>query len=335
MSGNLLSLNTPSSLAKKVRNFPDDIYDFNPGDNLTTLMTTLLGGAGTGQLSALQVMARLGQQYLEYSNLDAVMGQLLSLSRNSDEIYSFSNNPFTDQLDYVQWEEILGKDASYRERLLQAAEAYQLGSSVWGVVKLAEAVTGIEFRVVESWRTSGKGRFNDGSSNNTEIVLIPVLDSLNNSGRFTWNQSKANSLVQALSKLVPVNYVVSIGTPVQLYTRVTPNNPYPNAIVQTSSTSNGVTTLTSSGSYSEYFYLNKTSNAGNLINPNTTSNPTTTWLQNNSTNLAPTFAHLQTQESLIDLTGSIVSTTVSDSSANPQNSIALPSVSITSTVYGG
>ena len=98
MAGNTFPVNLHSTFSEKVRNFPDDIYNFNDGDNLTTLMKILLGNSGTGQLRNLQIAAKISQQYLEYSNLDYILGQILNVQRISPEIYSFATNPFIDQL---------------------------------------------------------------------------------------------------------------------------------------------------------------------------------------------------------------------------------------------
>ena len=68
-TGNSLPLNINQTLSWKTRNFPDNVYDLNPSDLLTTLMGVLLGNAGTGQLGASQVAAKLTQQYLQFSDL--------------------------------------------------------------------------------------------------------------------------------------------------------------------------------------------------------------------------------------------------------------------------
>jgi len=315
MSGNLIPLALHNTFQQKISNFPEDVYDFNEGDNLTTLMKTLLGNSGTGQLATLQTVARLGQQQLEFSNLDAIMGAILDVRRLSTEAYSFATNPFIDQLNFNQWQEVLNKDSSYRERLLSAAEGFQLGSTVWGIMTLCEAATGIHFRVLESWRTPGVSSRPGLASNSTEVVLVPILD---DSGLFTWDQGKAREVLRLVTRVIPINFVVSFGTPITLLTQVPLH-------------------YVTSNSYSEFFHLSKTVSAGNLSAPGTTlpGSNTRYWLQSNvAGQLAPTFAHLTTQEGILDLTGNIGSVTSSDSSSNPEKSISLISVNINSTVYG-
>lgn len=313
MAGNLFPIILHPTFDQKVQNFPDDIYNFDTNDNLTLLMKTMLGNAGTGQLSMLQTVARLIQQNVEFSNLDTILGSILNIKRLSSEIYSFSTNPFIDQLTVNNWQEISRKDASYRERLLGAAEAFQLGATVWGILTLAEAITQIPFTVVESWKTPNLGRF---GSLTTEVVLVPTID---DGGKVTWTQDKANALLQVMGLLLPSNFVVSFGTPQALLKDVT--------AVWASATEG----------YSENFYMQRTVQASNINNPAVIQPGSSTryWLQNSTTITAPVFAHLQTQEKVINLTRNINSVTLTgDSTALPQDSLSSPSLSITATVYG-
>jgi hypothetical protein len=332
MAGNTFPVNLHSTFSEKVRNFPDDIYNFNDGDNLTTLMKILLGNSGTGQLRNLQIAAKISQQYLEYSNLDYILGQILNVQRISPEIYSFATNPFIDQLTDSQWQEVRIKDSNYRERLLGAAEAFQTGCTLWGIKTLCEALTGLKFYVVESWRTPGYGRSTTYSGSDTssvagnypgvldpaqEIVLIPILDSTNNSGTFTWDQSKKQAILQSIYLIGFANFSFSFGAPIQNLTQ------YPLSYVVASG-------------YSENFLLQPTVTS-NLINTPSTIAPgagTRYWIKNNTNNIAPYFSHLQTQEETIDMTGNIISANVSDLSSYISSSIANPSLQVTSTVYG-
>ena len=332
MAGNTYSLALHSTFLEKVKNFPDDIYNFNDGDNLTTLMKILLGNSGTGQLRNLQIAASIGQQTLEYSNLDTILGTILNVKRVAPEIYSFATNPFIDQLTNTQWQEVRIKDSNYRERLLGAAEAFQTGCTLWGIKTLCEALTQVKFYVVESWRTPGYGRSTTYSGTDTssvtgtypaalnpanEIVLIPILDSTNNSGVFTWDQSKKQTILQTIQQLGFANFQFSFGAPLANLTQ-TP-----------------LTYVAASG-YSEYYFLQPTVNTTMISTPSTLvpGSQTRYWLKNNTNNVAPYFSHLQTQEISIDLTGNIVSANVSDLSSGISASIANPSLSVTSTVYG-
>jgi len=318
MAGNLFSKKLHSTFTQKVSNFPDNLYYFNDNDNLTTLMKILLGNSGTGQLQNLQIVAQLGQQHIEFSNLDEIMGLILQVKRLSSEIYSFATNPFIDQLTENNWQEIAQKDASYRERLLGAAEAFQTGSSLWGILTLCEAITQVKFYALESWRTPGYGR--TGINPAQEIVLIPVSDTATASGGiFNFDQSKANALLTAIGQIVPSNFIISFGAPVKNLTAVTP-------------------TAVAATGYSEYFYLQPVVNGTQVNTPGTVQPGAATryWVQNATITSAPYFAHLQTQESIIDLTGNVSSVTVvgNNPGGNPSDSLSLPSIQVTSTVYG-
>ena len=315
MAGNNYPINLHSTFEQKVRNFPDSVYNFNDGDNITTLMKILLGNSGTGQLSTLQLAARLSQQTIEYSNLDEILGLILGVKRVSSEIYSFATNPFIDQLPHENWQEIISKDASYRERLIGAAEAFQIGATMWGILTLCEALTQFKFYVVESWRTPGYGRSSLNKSQ--EIVLIPLID-----GNLwkKWDQAYAYSITQVIHRLLPTNFVISFGTPIQSFTPVPLSN------------------VTTASGYSEYFHLSRTVSTSQINTPGNiqVGGNTRYWVKNNNANKAPHFSHLQTQEIIIDLTGNIVNASSTDSNGNGpvSNSVAIPSVQVTSTIYG-
>jgi len=315
MPGNIFAITLHPTFEQKVSNFPDDVYAFNNFDNLTLLMKTLLGHAGTGQLSMLQTAARLNQQTIEFSDLDNILGLVVGLQRAASEVYSFATNPFIDQLNYTQWQEVNRKDASYRERLIGAAEALQLGATVWGIQVLAEAVTGVPFTVVESWRTPNLGRF---SSLSTEVVLVPILDT---GATVTLTQDETNQLLRTIGSLLPANFVASVAkSPKTLLTNVT------------------ASWVSAKEGYSENFFMNRVVQA-NGVNTSSVQQPgssTRYWVQNSTPTTAPVFAHLQSQEKIIDSTRNISSVTVSGSAvANPQDSLANPQLTVGATVYGG
>jgi hypothetical protein len=313
MAGNLVSTDPHSTFIKKVSNFPDNLYSFDDNNNITTLMKILLGNSGTGQLRNIQTVARLTQEHIEFSNLDSILGEILNISRVSSEIYSFSTNPFIDQLTSDQWDEVDSKDSKYRERLLGAAEAFQTGATVWSIMTLCQAMTGIKFYVTESWRTPGLGRPSVDSKR--EVVLIPILDSTQTV--FQWDQSKAQTIVNAIKKIIGINLVVSFGQPLL------------NLVNANATTASGSDT-------SEYFLMQPTVISSKLSTPANiqTGGQTRYWLTPGQPSVAPFFAHLQSQEVSIDVTGNIINVSSTDNSGVPYNSVASPSVQVTSTVYG-
>jgi hypothetical protein len=177
---------------------------------------------------------------------------------------------------------------------------------------MCEALTQMKFYIVESWRTPGLGRSSVNTSE--EIVLIPLID---NASLFSWNQSKAYTVLSTIQKLVPANFVVSFGNPIQTFTN------YP------------MTKVSASGQQS-YFFLQPTVTA-TQISPPANQLPgsySRYWVKNGASSIAPYFAYLQTQEISIDMTGNISQVTVSDNSSYPDDSVANPSLTVTSTMYG-
>ena len=294
MAGNAYALELYQNLLWKVRNFPSDVYNFNPGDNLTILMSTLLGESGVGQLSAIQVTARVMQQFPYFSDLDSIFGQLTKTPRLKSELYSSDVDPFTDQLTLGQWRDVVSKDASYRERLLSVSSALLRGATPVGVQAMSEAVTQVKFQIIENWTNasgvmtaSGYGR----SLGPQETVLIPLVPS-----GLTYDNDSRTALLNALSAIQP------LGTELTVSTKTL--NPF---------TSVPVVSVTGS---SEFFYLNRNVVANNLSIPGYvagTTDPTVTqryWLRNGQSVEAPYFAFGQTQEQIIDVTNNVSSVTV-------------------------
>ena len=342
MAGNFISLNLNQTLLWMVRNFPDNVYNFDPNDNLTNLMNILLGNAGTGQLSALQVAARINQQNVEFSDLDNILGSILKTTRLPKEIYTIDTNPFIDQLTPDYWDEVLTKDANYRERLGGVASSYLRGATPMGIQSIAEANTGLKFRVVELWNTVLSGSTISGTNINTTgfgnncSVLIPLVPA-----DLTFSNSTRIGTLQSVANLKPTGSIVSIASGVNPFVQA----PY----VQVS----GTNTFTTSGTYtivsgnSQYFTFQRTVTANNINVPsfvNNNNNLSITgryWLRNSQPIVAPQLAHLQTQEALIDMTQNVSTTIVTPISTigtidsfSIKNPIGNSSLPITSTVYG-
>ena len=151
MAGAVYPLSLNQTLDWKVRNFPDDIYSFNPLDKLRILMSILLDNPGVGQLDIVQTAARINQENLEFSDIDTILGMLLGIPRLPSELYSTSANPFTDQLLMSQWFDVIYKDSNYRQRLDSAVAARLFGATPIGIKSMAESVSHTPVKMVESW----------------------------------------------------------------------------------------------------------------------------------------------------------------------------------------
>jgi len=342
-TGNILPVNLGQTLVWKTRNFPEDIYTFNPTDNLTTLMSVLLGPAGTQQLSNVQIAARLTQEYMEFGDLDNILGQILNAPRLPTEIYSSNVNPFTDQLTPAQWDDVLTKDAAYRERLFGIASAYLRGATPIGLQNVAESTSGIRFRTIEVWNTTLSGTTISGTNiqtrglGNNEVVLLPLVPSGIN---FT-NAVKLNTL-STLQNLTTAGSVVTIASGLNPFVLA----PYTNTSGTNNYSTVGNYTIISGNSY--YFTFDRTVVANGITPPsyvNSTNDVSITsryWLQNNVPSIAPRFAHLGTAEALIDNTQNITSTVVTNITANGtpfqttiSNPTAVSTLPISATVFGG
>ena len=323
-------LNIPQTLPWKVRNFPDNVYNFNPTDNSTQLMNILLGAAGTGQLDRIYTSARINQENLEFSDLDNILGVLLNTRRLVKEMYSIDNNPFTDQISITNWEEVISKDAAYRERLNGVSSAILQGATPIGLRNIANATNSLENSIIEIWNVTTSGTTISGTGYNTrgsgvnETVIIPLVPS-----DLPFNNDLQRDTLQSLYNLKPVGNVITISSGI---------NPY-----------NNISYTVTSGN-SEFFYLNRQVIANGVNIPSSasnTSNPAVNsryYLINGESVDAPHFAHLIAEESITDLTSNISTveiiplSSLSSTGELPSYSTTLPlgnpSLSITATVYG-
>lgn len=323
-------LSLPQTLPWKVRNFPDDVYNFNPTDYLTKLMSIALGPAGTGQLDLIYTSARINQENLEFSDLDNILGVLLNTRRLVTEMYSTVSNPFTDQLSIDNWEDVISKDSAYRERLVGVSSAYLQGATPLGLKNIANATNSFENKIVEVWNVTTSGVTISGTTYKTrgfgvnETVLIPLVPS-----DLTFTNDLQRDTLQSLYNLKPAGNIVTVASGI---------NPY-----------NNLSYTVISGN-SEFFYLNRQVLANGISSPASTSNTSNTavssryFLKNNVNVQAPHFAHLLTEESTTDVTLNIsnvsitplssVSSTGELPSYNTTLPIGNPSLSVTATVFG-
>jgi len=332
MAGNVIPLSLDQTLNWKVRNFPDDVYNFDPSDYLTIFMRTLLGNAGTGQLTTLQITARLNQLNLEFSDLDNIMGQLLNTPRLSSEYYTINTNPFIDQLVRLSWQDVITKDSDYRERLVGVASSYLKGGTVFGIESVAEATSNVRFRVVESWMTAASGTnipttIASGVTSRgfgvNEVILVPNVPS-----DIIFNADIKHATLKSLGNLKPTGSIVTVSSGINGF-----SNPMNYTVV--------------SGN-SQFFSFDRQVTANNINDPaissyniNDISYAGRYWLRNGLTTQAPVFAHLQSQEGSIDITQNINSVVVNSilpsGNTNQYTTTSMLGKSllpVTSTIYG-
>lgn len=325
-TGNSLPLNINQTLSWKTRNFPDNVYDLNPSDLLTTLMGVLLGNAGTGQLGASQVAAKLTQQYLQFSDLENTIGELLNAPRLTTEFYNSPVNPFTDQLTPSQWNDVFIKDSNYRERLIALMTALLKGGTVQGIQATSEATAQTQTLVIENWTSaSGVASLNNWSNGfgPQETILVYNVPS----GLSVTNVQRT-AIFNSLKQVSPIGTVIT----------------------QVSGNINNFVPVSYSpiSDNSELFTLTRVVTANNIntpayaVNNQDPSIYTRYWLQDGKPITAPNFAFTTSQEILIDVTTNVSNVTIAPvtSSGQTLNSyttqlpLGAPSLPISSTVFG-
>ena len=323
-TGNSLPLHINQTLSWKTRNFSDNVYNLNPSDLLTILMSTLLGNSGVGQLSTAQITARLTQQYLQFSDLENTIGDLLNAPRLTTEFYNSPINPFTDQLTPSQWDDVFIKDSNYRERLLALMTALLKGGTVQGIQATAEATAQVQALVVENW-TTASGNIPNGWSNGfgpQETIVV-----YNIPGGLSVNNVQRTAIANSLHTVAPIGTIVT-----QVSGNI--NNFVP-------------VTYTITSNSSELLNLPRTVVANNItppsyaVNNQNTSVSTRYWLQQGIPITAPNFAFTSSQEVLVDVTTNISNVTVTPianktklNSSTTQLPLGTPSLPVASTVFG-
>jgi hypothetical protein len=188
----------------KVRNFPEEVYSFDPSSRLYQFMWAILEDPGIGQLRKVQAVARLSESMggTNFSDLDVFFGARAGIARMPDEQYSY--DPFRQQLSVSQWDEIALKDASYRHRLAMFFQSILRGGTNEGIAMAAEAACGWPCTVLEVWRAnstlglSALGRLQAAK----EFVIVPSTTSL------TVSQERA--IYQVVKRIQPANTLCTV-----------------------------------------------------------------------------------------------------------------------------
>lgn len=144
---------TDQTVAEQLRHFPEEVYDLRPTSHLVRLMQVLLGDAGVGQLRKrllVSQMASLSTSGAKFFDLDRFYGALFGAQRTASE--QLPINPMDSATSTAEeWESIEAADASFRDRMTALAQAIVMGGTLPGLQAAAEAVTGAECDVFESW----------------------------------------------------------------------------------------------------------------------------------------------------------------------------------------
>lgn len=137
--------------ADQLAHFWEGLYDLRPESHLSRFLKALLGDAGIGGVSKQYTVSRLHSVVMttRYYDLDALYGSLLGVRRMASE--SLGNDPYTEDSTADEWAVIDDRDAAYRSRVEAFSRAMGLGATPDGMAALAQAITGVECRVHESY----------------------------------------------------------------------------------------------------------------------------------------------------------------------------------------
>jgi hypothetical protein len=142
-----------TAVTEQLRHFPEEVYDLRPTSHLVRLMQALLGDSGVGQLRKRLLVAQLqslSASGARFFDLDRFYGAIFNATRNPDEVLPI--NPMeTATATAAEWDSIEAADASFRDRMTALAKAIAMGGTVPGLQAAAEAITGVEVDVYESW----------------------------------------------------------------------------------------------------------------------------------------------------------------------------------------
>lgn len=136
-----------------------ELLDVQPGTNIYTLLNAFLKTADCVNKAVLVEQLTEAVDDMQFFQLDRVFGALLAFQRIDLELYTSMSAEqlasLTDcdlEITNDQWEEIMLKDAAYRERIKAYLKAIQLGGTVDGIKWAYRAATGKECDVLENFR---------------------------------------------------------------------------------------------------------------------------------------------------------------------------------------
>jgi hypothetical protein len=145
--------------ADRLAHFPEEVYDLRPESHLSRLMKVLLGDAGVGRLRKLTMKARL-QTTLSGTNfydLDQFWGMIFGVKRTVQE--RFEVDPYVGVLLAEEWEDVHRRDALFRSRISQLAQAVSFGATPIGIELLAEALLSVDCEVEEDFSNPSRRLF--------------------------------------------------------------------------------------------------------------------------------------------------------------------------------
>lgn len=142
----------PKSTELRMAHFDENVYNTDNTTLLYRLIDTLCGDGGAGTLKKEIFVQRLSGALdgIYGADLDYIFGSVRFLSRTTSE--SYAHNPATEELTSEQWDEVMAKDAQYRDRIRRFFSACNKGGSAEGIREAVLAATSGDCQVMENWR---------------------------------------------------------------------------------------------------------------------------------------------------------------------------------------
>lgn len=136
----------------RLAHFPEDLYDLSPTSHLSRFLKALLGDSGAGQLRKRLTVTRFESTLTgsHFFDLDGFYGAIFGATRNVAE--QLTANPMASTATPEEWDDISQADASFQDRINALARAISLGATIPGLQAAAEALTGVECDVYETWQ---------------------------------------------------------------------------------------------------------------------------------------------------------------------------------------
>lgn len=192
----------------KVSNFSENLYKISDRNSLIFKFLYTLLETGVGQLKGIQDMAIMSQSSLantEGSDLDEFY-QLFGIDRNSESVYSGS---LFSETSVEEIREYQSGDSQFRTLIAKFLQALQKGATKEGIRLMAQAASGYNVHVLESWHDdlSGSAR---GSTINETVVFVMVDKKLTEQEQMSLKSRVINGLelLRPIGSLFTVRIVI-------------------------------------------------------------------------------------------------------------------------------
>lgn len=154
----------------RMRHFDGDVFDTSESSHLFKFIAAMCGDAGAGGLKKDVFKKRLSTliSSITFRDLDKLFDGGFGIPRFADETYRYDTD--YDLLTSDEWDEIMAKDAMYRERCTKFFAALGAGGTPEGVRLAAEAVWGAPCKIFEVWRYLDNYGFSSRSQNPNLLI---------------------------------------------------------------------------------------------------------------------------------------------------------------------